>query len=332
MAPRPKRPEPRINQAVFRRELLRWFARKGRTLPWRKTRDPYAVLVSEVMLQQTQVATVIPYYKEWLRRFPTLRRLARAPEGDVLHAWQGLGYYSRARNLHAAAREILKRRGGRFPKSIDRIRELPGIGKYTANAVATFAFDQSVPIVEANTARVLARIFDIRLPVDQATGRATLWERAASLVPRTSAREFNSALIDLGAMICLPRPKCQICPVKRFCRASDPGILPRKKKRPSLKNLTENHFFARHRNKILLEKSAARWREMWILPMLRTKSATQQPVYESHFPFTHHRIKLVLFRKNRLRIARANQRWFPVRAIGSIPIPSPHRRAIEALL
>src|SRR5436190_5866656 len=140
---------------AFQRPLLRWLRRYGRNLPWRRTRDPYAILVSEFMLQQTQVATVIPYYEAWLRRFPNFASLARASENDVLRAWQGLGYYARARNLHATAQVVLQNHRGRFPRSIDRMRRLPGIGDYTAHAVGSFAFNQSVPIVETNTARVL---------------------------------------------------------------------------------------------------------------------------------------------------------------------------------
>ncbi|HTL79845.1 MAG TPA: hypothetical protein VL136_10605, partial [Candidatus Babeliales bacterium] len=149
------------NLAAFRRPLVRWYRRHGRDLPWRRTRDPYAILVSEVMLQQTQVATVIPYYHDWLRRFPDFRSLARASENEVLRAWQGLGYYSRARNLHTIAKMLGDRLGGNFPREIEQMRKLPGVGKYTAHAVASFAFDQPVPIVEANTARVLARLFNL---------------------------------------------------------------------------------------------------------------------------------------------------------------------------
>src|SRR5260370_40250972 len=158
----------------LRRAWAGGHRRPGRDLPWRHTRDPYAILISEFMLQQTQVATVLPYYNEWFRRFPDFSALARASESDVLHAWQGLGYYARARNLHATAKTIVDWHGGRFPKSIDEMRQLPCIGKYTAHAVASFAFDESVPIVEANIARVLARIFNLRTPLAKIAGREFL--------------------------------------------------------------------------------------------------------------------------------------------------------------
>src|SRR6476661_10144647 len=178
-------------KAEFRRALTTWYHKHGRDLPWRRTRNPYAILVSEFMLQQTQVATVIPYYNEWLRRFPDFASLARASENDVLRAWQGLGYYARARNLHATAQAVMSRYGGSFPRKIEQIRQLPGIGKYTAHAVASFAFAQSVPIVEANTGRVLARLFDLRDSIDSDPGRRMLWQYAASLLPKSNAATFN---------------------------------------------------------------------------------------------------------------------------------------------
>ena len=221
----------------IRRALLRWYRTSGRDLPWRRTTDPYAILVSEFMLQQTQVATVIPYYKEWLRRFPDFSTLADASENDVLHAWQGLGYYARARNLRATAIAIMEKHGGKFPRKLESIRELPGIGRYTANAVATFAFDQSVPIVEANIARVLSRLFNVQTPIDTSAGRERLWSLAAELLPERHAGRHNSALMEFGALVCGVRPKCPSCPVKIFCRATEPTILPRKKARPALKLL-----------------------------------------------------------------------------------------------
>ena len=311
---------------------MKWYRRHGRDLPWRHTRDPYAVLVSEFMLQQTQVATVLLYYNEWLRRFPNFSALACASENDVLHGWQGLGYYARARNLHAAAKMIVDRHVGRFPKSIEQMRQLPGIGKYTAHAVANFAFDQSVPIVEANTARVLARIFNVQTPIDKTAGREFLWNRAEQLAAVRGAARFNSALVDLGALICLPRkPKCPICPVRKFCRATNPQIIPVRKTRPPTKQLTENHAFVVRRNKILLERSGGRWRRMWILPPLETRSTINGPIYGSVFPFTHHQVVLNVYRR-RPRKTDKLQRWIRIASLDSIPVPSPHRRAIKYLL
>jgi A/G-specific adenine glycosylase len=321
------------NGRAFRRSLLRWYREHGRDLPWRRTRDPYAILVSEFMLQQTQIATVLPYYKKWRRRFPKFVALARAAETEVLHAWQGLGYYARARNLHSTAKRVVDRYRGRFPKSIEQIEQLPGVGKYTAHAVATFAFDRPVPIVEANTSRLLARLFNLRIPIDSTAGRNTLWSRAASLVPEKSAGHYNSALLDLGALICLPRkPKCGICPVNKFCRAKNPESLPIKRPRPETKELVEKHSFIIRNDKLMLEKSTNRWRGMWILPPLNSKSKRNGAIYKATFPFTNHRITLQIFRQCERKIDNPRKCWFSFRKLDSIPIPSPHRRAIAALL
>ena len=288
------------------------------------------------MLQQTQVATVIPYYHKWLRRFPDFASLARASENEVLRAWQGLGYYARARNLHATAKTVMDRHGGKFPQDIDQMRQLSGIGKYTAHAVASFAFSQSVPIVEANTGRVLARLFNLRESIDSDLGRRTLWQHAASLLPKSDAVTFNSALLDLGALICVARkPKCDVCSVKAFCRAKNPAALPVKNSRPETKRLIETHALIVRRGRILLEQSRQRWRGMWILPPLEPDCLEQPrfqrpPVYESVFPFTHHRVRLSVYRRPVPKRIAPGQQWFG--SIGEVPMPSPHRRAAQSLI
>jgi A/G-specific adenine glycosylase len=318
------------NIRAFRRSILQWFRRHGRDLPWRCTRDPYAILVSEFMLQQTQVATVVPYYNKWLRRFPDFGSVSRASQNDVLHAWQGLGYYNRARNLRAAAKIVRRRHHGILPGDIAAIRKLPGVGRYIANAVATFAFNQPVPIVEANSSRVLARLLDMRAPIDSAIGREKLWEYAAQLVSKRNAARFNSALIDLGALVCLPdKPECNVCPVKKFCRTKNPQELPIKKSKPRTKRLIEKHAFVVSNGRVLLEQSSARWRGMWILPRLETR-ASGQALYRSTFPFTHHRIAFVVYRRATPNRISPTQQWFE--SIGDIAMPSPHRRAAQALL
>jgi len=317
----------------FRAALLRWYRRRGRDLPWRRTRDPYAILVSEFMLQQTQVATVLSYYNEWLRRWSDFSALARASESSVLRAWQGLGYYARARNLHATARIVMDRYGGHLPRTIARTRALPGIGRYSAHAIATFAFDQSVPIVETNTARVLSRLFNFRRPIDCTVGREALWNYAESLLPKRSARVYNSALLDLGALVCLPRqPMCVICPVKKFCCAHNPQTLPIKKIPRPPKELIEARAFTLCRNRILLEQSSGRWHGMWILPPARVRSVITRPIHTSIFPFTNHRITLKVFAQPAPRTRARGQHWFSLAQLASIPLPSPHRRAVEQLL
>ena len=322
----------------FHQSLLAWYRRHGRALPWRRSHDPYAILVSEVMLQQTQAAAVVPYYIRWLRRFPTIRSLARATESDVLHAWQGLGYYARARNLHRCAKLIVENFGGIFPGDPNELESLPGIGRYTANAIAVFAFDQPLPLVEANTGRVLARLFNIRNPIDSSSGRRKLWEASAKLTPRKPARDFQNAMMDLGSLICTVRnPRCQVCPVKKFCRAPDPASLPRKQKRPAIVPLIESHRWCTNGEAILLEQCRKRWRGMWTLPPLKLdglkpSSSRRHPIHSSVFPFTNHRVTLRVYRQRARQIDHRVQRWFPREELEAIPIPSPHRRAIVDLL
>ena len=321
---------------AFRRSLLRWFRTNARDLPWRGTRNPYAILVSEFMLQQTQVATVIPYYNGWLRRFPDFASLARASESEVLRGWQGLGYYARARNLHATARMVVDRYGGRFPRAIEQMQQLPGIGKYTAHAVASFAFDQRAPIVEANTARVLSRLFNLRESIDSERGRRTLWQHSTSLLPRSDAAGFNSALLDLGALICVAeKPKCNLCPVQAFCRAKNPAALPVRKSRPQTKRHIETHALIVRHGRMLLEQSRHRWRGMWMLPPLKLdglkpSSFQARPVYQSAFPFTHHRVTLAVYRRSAPKRIAPGQQWF--RSLEEVAMPSPHRRAAQSLI
>ena len=284
------------------------------------------------MLQQTQVATVVPYYTAWLQRFPDFATLAAAPESDVLHAWQGLGYYARARNLQRTAKAVVAELGGNFPRLASEMRKLPGLGRYTANAVASFAFDQSLPIVEANTGRVLARLSNLQARIDSSVGRDAVWALAAALLPKRRAGTYNSALMDLGAIVCVSgQPKCDQCPVRRFCRATDPATLPLKKPRAALATLNERHQFVERSGRVLLEQSPDRWRGMWILPRIATRAATARLLHRSHFPFTHHRVTLEVFDGEAARMSRRH-RWFALEHLASVPLPSPHRRALTALL
>lgn len=204
--------------------LLNWYRLNKRTLPWRGHPDPYAVWVSEIMLQQTRVETVIPYFEKWMRFFPTVAVLAEASEQSVLNAWEGLGYYSRARNLHKAAQIIASQHNGELPRDLDELRRLPGIGRYTLGAIASIAFDMSVPALDGNIKRVYARIFDISEPVDSPGGEKILWELAEKYLPKKEAGDYNQALMDLGASICIPKnPRCLICPLMKVCKARQNG-------------------------------------------------------------------------------------------------------------
>lgn len=229
----------RVRAAVARR-LLPWFARNARDLPWRRRRTPYRVLVSELMLQQTRVEQVIPYFRSFMRRFPTLRALAAADESDVLKAWEGLGYYARARNLLRLARYITKERGGRFPRTYEGLLALPGVGPYTAAALGSLAFGLDAPLSDGNVRRVLARVFALDEPRRERLD-AECRALAAALLPRGRAAEFNEALMELGATVCTPRrPRCDRCPLRPVCRGCETGAperYPRRRPRKPLPHL-----------------------------------------------------------------------------------------------
>jgi A/G-specific adenine glycosylase len=211
--------------AQVRQRLVVWYEQGHRDLPWRGEHDPYRILVSEMMLVQTTVAAVIPYYERFLARFPTVKDLAEADEAVVLKAWEGLGYYRRARQLHAAARAVVQDHDGVIPDDLQAVRALPGVGRYIAGAVLSFAFDRPAPIVEANTQRVLSRWLAWDQDLKATSSQARLWQAAERLVPPEGAGTFNQAFMELGAMVCTPRePMCLVCPVAPACRARALGL------------------------------------------------------------------------------------------------------------
>jgi A/G-specific adenine glycosylase len=325
------------NRRAFQSALLGWFAQAGRDLPWRRTRDPYAILVSECMLQQTQVATVLGYYRRWLAQFPDVQTLAAAAPEEVLRAWEGLGYYARARNLHRAARQIVAEHGGVFPRELAQIAALPGVGRYTAGAVASFAFDTPAPIVDANIARVLARLTKLELPIDTAPGQRALWAAAAALLPPQDARLYNSALMELGAIVCpARRPQCLICPVLRFCAAAPfgPERLPIKRARQVTVALEENCGWTLSAAGLLLQQEVgSRWRGMWKLPPLAAAATDRNaPIFQVIYPFTHHRITLRVYPAAAPLAPVDRQAWHPLDRLDKLALPAPHRRAVRALL
>lgn len=246
----------------FRRRLLNWYDRNKRDLPWRENRDPYRVWLSEIMLQQTRVAAVVDYYERFLGRFPTIDKLARARESSVLAAWSGLGYYRRARMLHAAAKKILKEHKGKFPGKAEDLLALPGVGRYTAAAVASIAFDQPVAVVDGNVERVLRRVQGKDLAGEG------LWLAAAEFLDRRRPGDFNQALMELGATICLPRqPQCPLCPVSGLCATR--GELQRAEKPPRQKKQEIRYAFDSRNGSIFLVKrpqDAALMPGMWEFP------------------------------------------------------------------
>ncbi len=211
---------------VISQRLLEWYGRAARRLPWRGSDDPYAVWVSEIMLQQTRVETVIPYYIRWMERFPTMRALAEAQEQDVLRVWEGLGYYNRARNLHRAVRQVISQHQGVLPRDLPSLQKLPGIGRYTAAAIASIGFGQDEATLDGNIRRVLARLHNLELPARSPEGENALWELARQHLPVGRAGDYNQAWMDLGSIICTPRnPACASCPLMDCCQSYALGVV-----------------------------------------------------------------------------------------------------------
>lgn len=237
----PSRRPHRAGLKRLQKQLLSWYHRNKRDLPWRKTGNPYRILVSEIMLQQTQVVTVIPYYRRFVKTFPTLSSLAQAPLQKVFKLWEGLGYYSRARNLHRAAQTVRDQWDGIIPNTVEGLSSLPGIGRYTAGAVASIAFGLKAPVLDGNVRRVLCRIFAIRNDPRLADVQDRLWTLAADVLPEKNVGDFNQAMMELGAVICLPRtPACPVCPVRESCRAYQAGIQDRIPVRTAKKIIPHN--------------------------------------------------------------------------------------------
>ena len=261
----------------LRRRLLAWFPPHARDLPWRRTRDPYRIWVSEVMLQQTQVATVVPYYERFVAEFPDVGALAEASEERVLRHWEGLGYYRRARHLHAAARQIVAAHGGRFPRTIELVRSLPGIGPYTAGAILSIAHDDPYPILEANTVRLYCRLLAFRDDPSTQTARKRLWQFAQQLVPPRDAGLLNQALMELGSLVCTPRaPDCAACPLRDLCPTRSAGLqdqIPAATKKVRYEDVREAVVVVRRGPRVLVRQRSAdeRWAGMWDFPRFAWK-------------------------------------------------------------
>jgi len=265
-----------MNTAQFRRLLLRWFLRHQRRLPWRGERDPYRILVSEIMLQQTRVAVVRERYKKFIVQFPTAEKLARAGEQSVLAAWSGLGYYRRARNLSRAAQEIAVR--GRFPSTAAELLELPGIGRYTANAVASIAFGEPVAVVDGNVKRVLERLLAAEFASPAKAREELYWRHAAQLLDARNPGDFNQAMMELGATVCVPvQPLCRKCPVASFCAARGPLA---RKARPARRKAVQRYALVRREGRVLLQRRPQHSRlmpGMWELPLMEPEAESEMP-------------------------------------------------------
>jgi A/G-specific adenine glycosylase len=253
----------------MRRRIRHWYKRRARSLPWRETGDPYRIWISEIMLQQTTVTTVIPYYEKFANRFPDVQSLAEADEAEVLRYWEGLGYYSRARNIHKAARQIVESSNGEFPATIAGLTALPGIGRYTAGAIMSFAFDLPAPIVEANTLRLYSRLLAYAEDPRKSRGQKVLWSFAEHLLPTKNAGDFNQSLMDLGSLVCTPKdPNCEECPLNGDCGAFRAGLqheIPMLEKRPTITEIVEVCVAVSCDGRFLLRQNPAGqwWAGLW---------------------------------------------------------------------
>lgn len=269
---------------TLRRRLHGWFDRNARDLPWRHTRNPYRIWVSEIMLQQTQVATVCDYYRRFVRAFPTIRALAQASEDEVLRLWEGLGYYRRARQLHRAAKIVVSEYRGRFPREATVLRSLPGIGRYTAGAILSIAFDQRQPILEANTVRVVSRLAGYRGDPGRATAQKRLWSAVEDWLPQKHVGQFNQALMELGSEVCRPRePRCASCPVASLCRANAEGLqakIPPPARRAKVEEVREAAVVVRRNGRVLLVRrgEGERFAGLWDFPRFALVASRGAPL------------------------------------------------------
>jgi A/G-specific adenine glycosylase len=349
---------------TLRRRLLAWFVTHQRDLPWRRSRDPYHVWISEIMLQQTQVATVGNYFDRFIHRFPNVCRLAAADETDVLRAWEGLGYYRRARQLHAASKQIVCEYGGRFPDDAAKLQKLPGIGRYTAGAIASIAYGARYPILEANTVRLFSRLIAYRGNPHTQTGQRPLWRFAEELLPQKRMAEFNQALMELGALVCTPsEPKCAKCPLSTLCVAYSRGLqhqIPLRKPRPVYTELREAAVIVRKNGSVLLRRcgEAERWAGLWDFPRfaveshgplfagdeLATKVESQTGIAcapgallkTMRHGVTRYRITLECYNAEYvgggIRSARnSSVRWLPIVELPTIPLSTTGRRIANLL-
>jgi A/G-specific adenine glycosylase len=351
--------KPVLRPERFRRDLLAWYGVHRRNLPWRRTRDPYAIWVSEIMLQQTQVARVINYWRKFTRRFPTVTSLAQASQDEVLALWSGLGYYRRARHLHAAAKMVVDQLGGKMPSAVEDLKCLPGMGEYTAAAVASIAFDRPVPVVDANVVRVLCRVLALRGDPSRGKVRQRLQEEAAKLVDPKRPGQYNQAVMELGATVCTATsPKCLICPVSEYCLAlwkGRPEEYPSTIRKASVVELLECVALVQRRGKILLARQPHErgwWAGLWTLPRcplakdddpvecLRrvvlerfglTCSFEGKP-REFGYGVTRHRVTMLVYwcddADGRLK-ASSKGKWFGGSEMRGIGIPSPVRKVLR---
>lgn len=351
----------KVNRSQFRKKLLAWYHTNKRPLPWRLNGNPYRIFVVEVMLQQTQIKTVLPYYKRWLKTFPDVYSLARAPLDKVLKLWEGLGYYSRARNLHKAAKMIVEQFGGKIPNDLEFLRTLPGIGRYTAGAIASIAFQKPVPLVDGNVFRVLSRIYNCSDDITKPETHHKFYDLAAGLIPESEPGNFNQALMELGSLVCFPEaPNCPACPVKSLCislKVGDPSKLPVKKNGLKIKKIEMVVGLLKKENKILVRRRplSGIWGGLWEFPgTIRKKGESLEKSLTDEFEkeiglfmkierkikpiehrFTHRLAKIYPFecqlteKQNGLGFKNQNIKWADRNSLKKLSFPVPHQKIMR---
>jgi len=332
---------------TFQKKLFSWYRINARDMPWRRTQDPYKIWVSEIMLQQTQVDTVIPYFQRWIKKFPTVRALAKAPSSEVMKYWAGLGYYRRARGIHEASRFLVKEHAGKVPSRVEELIKLPGIGRYTAGAIASIAFGEKAPILDGNVIRVLSRIYALQKDIGSTETIRQLWQLAEEILPNRDVGDFNQALMELGATVCFPEnPQCGKCPVARQCRAHqehEEERYPVKNQKEKLQKLNTAALILRKNGKVLVQKQAEndRWGGLWTFPhwphrkaMLTALSRHTHPLKRRmtvKHGFTKYLIRLDVYEsrsgKNALK-----GRWIPIQKLRTLAFPSPHKKIAAELM
>ena len=360
---RPKIPAVKMDPKVFQKKLLDWYRDHARDLPWRRTKDPYKIWVSEIMLQQTQVETVIPYYTRWVGRFPTLRSLAEANLSEVMKHWAGLGYYRRARMLHEAAKTVLKTPSARIPREVEALLELPGIGRYTAGAISSIAFNQKTPILDGNVIRILTRLFAIPSDIQNAKTLKKLWRLSESMLPDENPGDFNQAMMEVGATVCLPEnPRCEACPIRIFCTAHRQHCETAYPVKKNKGRLEKTHTFAlvMHRNgKVLVKQQPpeGRWGGLWMFPHWTNKASLLEelkkygvknlsspklrPKWVIHHGFTKYRVRLEVYEATQLQEEktrspgsgfRRRSCWVKPGNLTRLAFPSPHQKIVRSLI
>ncbi len=273
-----------MDKRLFSKKIIDWYEQNKRTLPWRTTRNPYKVWLSEIILQQTRIAQGLPYYQTFVKNFPDVKSLAAAKPDKILRLWQGLGYYSRARNLHACAKQVVKTFNGKFPSSFEELKKLPGIGDYTAAAIASISFREPVAVVDGNVFRVLARVFGIDKDIAGSEGRKYFFKKANELIPTEAPDIFNQAVMEFGALHCTPQnPKCETCPFENSCVANVKGmqkLLPVKTPKQKIRKRYFNYVVITHRGKLLMRKRKAGdiWNGLYDFHLVETKKNVKPPL------------------------------------------------------